>query len=400
MKYEVSREILDKYADLLVNFGLGKNKGIKKGDVVYIQVPECAKPMLVALRRAVLKAGGNPLVDYAPDGVAREFYEIASDQQIKFFPSKLLRGRTDEIDHIITIAADADMHELEGVSAHKLMIRQAAFRPYFEWRNEKENAGKLSWTLALYGTEAMAKEAGLSLEEYWSQIKKACFLNEASPIKKWKETFAEMNRIKKRLDNLKIEKVNIIGEGTDLYVELGDGRRWLGATGANLPSFELYISPDCRKTNGKIKFDMPLYRYGNLIEGIEIEFRNGKVVRASAKKGEKILKEMLGVKNANMIGEFSLTDTRFSKIDKFMADTLFDENFGGKFGNSHIAFGNAYRDAYTGNPAKISEAKWKKLGYNKCAIHTDIVNGMPKEVYAYLKNGQKMLIYKNGHFLV
>jgi aminopeptidase len=400
MVYEVSREILDKYADVLINFGLGEGKGAKKGEVVYIQCPECAKPFLISLRRAVLKAGAIPIIDYSPDNIAREYYELASDEQIKFFPAKLLRGRVDEIDHVVSIAADSDIHELEGVSPHKLMLRQAAFRPYMEWRNEKENAGKLTWTLAMYGTEAMAKEAKMSLEQYWAEIRRVCFLDEANPVKKWKEVFGEIIALRKRLDALKIEKVHVIAEGIDFYAGIGKGRRWLGGTGANIPSFEVYISPDCRKTNGKISFDMPLYRYGNVIEGIELEFRNGKVVGVKASKGEKVLREMIGVKGANMIGEFSLTDTRFSKIDKFMAETLFDENFGGKFGNMHIALGNAYRDSYPGNPASLSEGKWKKLGYNKSVIHTDIFNISPKEVIATLPNGQEKTIYKDGHFLV
>ena len=177
MNYQPSKEILDKYASVLVNYGLNGCKGIKKGDVVFLQVPECAKPMLFALRKAVLKSGGYPIIQYIPDGFSREFYEIASDDQLTFFPAKLLRGRIDQIDHIISIEAEENPTELKGIDPKKIMKSSKAFKPYMEWRTKKENEGKFTWTLALYGTEAMAKEAGLNLEEYWEQIIKACYLD-------------------------------------------------------------------------------------------------------------------------------------------------------------------------------------------------------------------------------
>jgi len=118
------------------------------------------------------------------------------------------------------------------------------------------------------------------------------------------------------------------------------------------------------------------------------------------KSGENILKEMIKVENADKIGEFSLTDIKFSKINRFMAETLFDENIGGSYGNSHIALGNAYKDSYTGNPAKVSKAKWKEMGYNESAIHTDIISTENKEITAFLEDGSRKVIYRNGHFLV
>ncbi|MEI7424763.1 MAG: aminopeptidase [Candidatus Staskawiczbacteria bacterium] len=97
----------------------------------------------------------------------------------------------------------------------------------------------------------------------------------------------------------------------------------------------------------------------HLIEDIYLEFKNGKVIKATAKKGEKVLKHMIANKNADMVGEFSLTDSRLSKITKFMAETLFDENVGGKYGNTHIALGNAFKDSYSGNPNKVTKKQWE-----------------------------------------
>ncbi len=91
---------------------------------------------------------------------------------------------------------------------------------------------------------------------------------------------------------------------------------------------------------------------------------------------------------ASRVGEFSLTDRRFSRIDRFMADTLFDENFGGNHGNSHIAVGSSYTDSYTGNQADMTKALKKKLGFNDSALHWDLVNTEPKTVTAHLNSGK------------
>ncbi|MEK6848049.1 MAG: aminopeptidase, partial [Nanoarchaeota archaeon] len=312
MAYILDSKILEKYASVLVNFALNGGKGIKKGEVVLLEVPECAKPILIPLQKAVLKAGGHYVTNYLPDETARHFYELAEEHHLDFFPAKLLKGRVDEIDHSIWIIAEVNKKELEGVSPEKIMRRNKAFKQYKDWRNEKENAGKFSWTLGMYGTDAMAKEAGASIEEYWEQIINACYLDKENPIEEWKKASTEINRILDKLHSMKIDKINIKADKTDLTIKIGKNRKWLGGRGCNIPSFEVFITPDCRYAEGHIEFDQPLYRYGNLITGIKLEFKEGKVVRFSAKSGESILKEMIAVAGADKIGEFSLTDKRLS----------------------------------------------------------------------------------------
>ena len=146
--------------------------------------------------------------------------------------------------------------------------------------------------------------------------------------------------------------MHVQGEDVDLHVSLGEQRRWLGGRGRNIPSFELFTSPDWRGTEGWIYCNQPLYRYGNLVKGIRLEFVDGRVVKASAEENEPVLTEMIATEGADRIGEFSLTDRRLSRITRFMAHTLYDENVGGRFGNTHIALGRSYQDAYDGDPAR------------------------------------------------
>ncbi|MCJ7772408.1 MAG: aminopeptidase, partial [Desulfobacterales bacterium] len=98
------------------------------------------------------------------------------------------------------------------------------------------------------------------------------------------------------------------------------------------------------------------------------------------------------------VGEFSLTDKRFSRINRFMANTLYDENYGGRHGNCHLAVGDSYSDTYNGNPAELTKEIKKELGFNDSALHWDLVNTEKKTVTAYLKSGKRVLIYENGMF--
>jgi aminopeptidase len=406
--YIPSKKILENYAKVLVNFALGSGKGVQKGETIYLTVNEYAKPMYVELYKAIIKRGGNVITNYIPDdketydksnsNVSRLFYELASDAQINYFPSKYLKGLIDEIDHSIYIISDTNKHVLKGIDPKKIMARGKAFKPYMNWRNEKENHGKFTWTLALYGTPAMAKEAKMSLKEYWGQIIKACFLDKKDPIAEWRKVFKMVGKAEDMLNKMPIEKLHVKGPDADLWVKLGEKKKWMGGSGRNIPSFEIFTSPDWRGTNGWIRFSEPLYRYGNLITGIELWFKDGKVIKSKATQNEKVLKQMIATENADKIGEYSLTDKRFSRITKFMAETLFDENVGGKYGNTHLALGNAYHDCYSGDPAQMTEEDWEELGFNSSSVHTDIVSTTPRTVTAYMKDGTEKVIYKDGLF--
>lgn len=403
--YTPPQKILERYADVLVNFALNGGKGIRKGEVVHLVAYEAAKPLFREIKKKILLAGGHIIPDYRPDSgdrfpFDRDFFELAKPHQLKFFPRKYARGLINQIDHSIFVISEVDMHELEGISPKKIMQRGLAWKPYMDWRQNKENVGKYSWTIGLYGTSSMAKEAGLKEREYWGQIIKACFLDKRDPIEEWKKVYKKIEKTRRFLNSLSIEKLHVKGPDADLWVHMGRERRWVGGSGRNIPSFELFTSPDWRGTSGWICFNQPLYRYGVLIEGAELWFENGRVVRSKARKNENVLKEMIATENADKIGEYSLTDKRFSRITKFMANTLYDENMGGANGNTHLALGKSYHDCYTGDPGTVSADDWERLGFNDSSVHTDIISTAPRIVTAYLKNGKKQIIYRNGMFKV
>ncbi len=403
MAYIPPKKILKNYAKVLVNFAAGKGEGIKKGETVLVQTSEIAKPLLAELAKEIWEKGGNIVLRYSPSNDTvfsfnREFYIRASEDQLTFFPEKLMKGQIDSIDHLISISAETNMHALRGIDPKKFMLSGKAMKQYTDWCFEKENRGKFSWTVGLYGTEAMALEARMSQEEYWEQIAHACYLDKKDPIKEWKKVSKQIENYQKKLTDLKIERVHVVGTDVDLWITIGKQRKWVSGGGANIPSFEIFTSPDWRGTNGWILFNQPLYRYGNLIEGIKLQFSDGKVVKSSATKNEKVLKAMIATDGADKIGEFSLTDNRFSRITKFMAQTLYDENIGGTNGNTHIALGNAYPECFAGDPVKLGKRGFEKLGFNTSSVHTDIISTSPRTVTAILQNGEEKVIYRNGQF--
>lgn len=281
------------------------------------------------------------------------------------------------------------------------MLSQKSAKPVMEWFDVKENNGKYTWTLALYGTRAMAQEAGLTTREYWKQIIKACYLDRSDPIEHWRRSEREIKRIAAKLSSLKIEEVHVLGSDVDLKLKIGSSRRWLGGSGRNIPSFEVFTSPDWRGTEGWIRFNQPLYRYGSMVKGIELHFSKGRVVKSAASQNQDLLKEMLSAdEGASQVGEFSLTDKRLSRITKFMAQTLFDENIGGRYGNTHIAVGRAYRDAYVKGTKGIKPSEFVKAGFNQSSIHTDMISTTNRKVTALLPDGSQKIIYQDGQFTI
>lgn len=405
--YTPSDELLAKYAELLVKFGLQTRAGkqLAKGSVVQFTVPEVAKPLYYHLQIAILKAGYQPLGQFLPSNddkykFDQSVFEHANKAQLEFFADKYYRGMIDQIDAFIYIIADTDPQSLKDVDPKKIMKRGLAMKPAKDWRFQKIDAGKMSWTIGLYGTDAGAKEAGMSTRAYWNQIISACYLDSPDPVKEWNQINKTVQKTAKTLTDLQIKSVHMVGVDVDLHVGIGKDRAWRAGGGNNVPSYEVFTSPNFREVNGWIRFNQPLFRYGAKIEGIELHFKEGKVVKAKAEKNEKLLKAMIKNVGGNQVGEYSLTDARLSRITTFMAETLYDENVGGKYGNSHIALGSAYRDCYVGDPTKVTDKQWEKLGYNDSVVHSDIVTTTDRTVTATLYDGTEKVIYEKGQFTI
>jgi len=391
---------LEKYADVLI-WGLetARHKPFKQHDTILLRYEIPGLPLAEAVYRKLLEKKWNVIPRALTTPVMEKDYFNLSDKAMRTFVGTWDKNLYENLNGNIFISAPSSLTHLRDVEPKRMnevAIARKSLKRIIESRDEK---GLFGWTLCTYPTDELAKQAKLSLKEYTAQIEKACFLNTKDPVGTWKEIFNNSMEIKKWLNSLAIESLHMESKSCDLVITPGEKRKFIGISGHNIPSFEIFTSPDWRGTEGRFFADQPSFRSGNYVSAVALEFKKGKVISSKAGSGEKFLREMLAMdQGARQVGEFSLTDRRFSKIDTFMADTLFDENFGGKHGNSHIAVGSSYSDTFTGNPATLTETMKKNLGFNDSAHHWDLVNTEDKTVRAHLKGGKTIILYEKGMF--
>ncbi|MCX5783203.1 MAG: aminopeptidase [Elusimicrobia bacterium] len=391
---------LEKYADVLI-WALAKARTAKINpyDNVLVRYESPATALAEITHRKLIQKKLNPIMRLiSGPTIEKDFLRHSDDKQLKFVPGGE-KELYSSLNGLIVMYAPQSLTHLKSIDPQKIALPALAQKFIRDIRNGREAQGKFSWTLCVYPTQCLANQAGMSFSDYVKQVEKACFLNEANPVKKWEEVYKNAQEVKKWLFSLKIDSLRVESASIDLEVGLGEQRKFLGMSGHNIPSFETFTSPDWRKVRGTYYADQLSYRSGNLVQGVKLVFKNGEAVKVSAKQGEKFtIATTKTDEGAKRVGEFSLTDRRFSRIDKFMAHALYDENYGGKFGNCHIALGASYADTYAGNVNKLTTELKKSLGFNQSAVHWDLVNTENKRVTATLKNGKKMLIYEGGEF--
>ena len=220
--YQPSQELLRKYASVLVDFALNDGRGIKKNDVVFLTTQVPGLPLAKEVYRSIIKSGGFPVVQIIEDDFKLMHLLEGTDDQISFFPEKYYRGIVDTADHSVRILADRDPLYLAQADARKVILQGRSTKPYREWLDAKEDAGNFTWTLCLYGTEGLAKEAGLTIREYWGQIERACFLLDPDPIATWRRVNNELHRIIDELNALPIVTIRVESKETTFRSGSGD----------------------------------------------------------------------------------------------------------------------------------------------------------------------------------
>ncbi len=281
---------------------------------------------------------------------------MATDEQLDFFAEHYWRGVMDQADHLVGLISEADPHALRrSRPGSGSCAGSQSFLPVIAWQQAKEGEGRFTWTAALYGTEAMAAEARMPIEEYWQQIIAACYLDEPDLLDRWREVNDQIASHCEALNSLAIDRLHVEGENADLWLTLGERRKWIGGGGRNIPSFEVFTTPDWRGTEGWIRFTEPLYVYGSLITGIELEFRDGRVVVLPGKRerepaqgddrhrgrrpvGRVLAHRLTPLPDHSVHGQYALRRERRRP-----------------FGNTHLALGLGLRHTYDGDPSQVSE---------------------------------------------
>jgi aminopeptidase len=255
-------------------------------------------------------------------------------------------------------------------------MRQASRVDIVELRMKREAEGKFRWTGLPYPGRAEAQEAEMALEEYEDFVYGGCLVDGDDPVSEWKKVREEQQRLCDYLN--KAKKIRLVGEDTDLTYSV-DGRKWINCCGEkNMPDGEVFTAPVENSVDGAVRFTFPGLFYGKEIEDIRLAFEDGRVVRASAAKGDDLLQQILKIEGADRLGEAAF-GTNYG-ISKFTKNMLFDEKMGGTV---HMALGF--------NP--IPETG----GLNKSTVHWDILKDMRKDSEIYADDE---LIYKDGKFTI
>ena len=361
---------LNKLARLLVQYSVQ----VKPGEKVFIQCEDVAIPYMVEVAKEAIKAGGKVETVVSVPEVKQQLYRYGNEEQLNE-PSSIFQLIVDKADVYLTAWGTKNTRANSNVEAEKL---QRSIRANTEARKEfsrKMGTGEIRWCGTQYPTQADAQEAGMSLEEYQDFVYGAGLLDAEDPVAQWKSISREQERWIKYLDGK--EELHIVSQGTDLKVRVA-GRKWINCDGtANFPDGEIFTAPVEDGINGHITFSFPGIYMGKEIEGIYLEIEQGKVIKATATKGEDLLHALLETdEGARYFGEVAI-GTNYG-IQKFTRNMLFDEKIGGTI---HLAIGDSYQESG---------------GLNRSAIHWDMLCDMRTggRIYA---DGE--LFYQDGKFI-
>ncbi len=362
---------INQIAKVLVQYSLGVQPGWR---VMIRSWPE-GEPLVREVYREVLRSGGYPVVSLTFRNAEEVFYKEASDEQLRRVPP-LGRWVAETFEATVTILAESNTRQLMHVDPKRMAIHRQARQETMRLFLDRAARGELHWVLTLFPTNAYAQDADMSLAEFSEFVFNAALPDPEDPIGYWKRVRQYQARVVDWLSSR--DEIHVVAPGTDLRVRT-QGRVWISADGKeNFPDGEIFTAPVDDSVEGHITYSYPAVYNGREVEGVELWFERGEVVKATARKGEDFLLEMLATdEGARRVGEFAIGLNR--GIRTFTRNILFDEKI---HGTIHMALGKAYPECG---------------GKNESAIHWDMVCDLRHEGKMYA-DGE--LFYENGEFVI
>jgi aminopeptidase len=400
-------ERLERYARLAVE--VGSNVG--EGQVVWVSaLPEHA-PLARAIARIAYERGAHYVdVDYADQHVRRARIEHAPEDSLGWTPPWMLA----KVDHLarehgalIQLVGDPEpelLADLDGARVGKTRSKEFAER-YVKATNQR----LINWAIVAYPNDGWARTVfgEPDVERLWDAVASATRLDEPDPVEAWRAHIDKLVQRANLLNERAFDSIRFRGPGTDLTVGLIAGASWCTALEetvdgrkhvVNMPTEEVFTSPDRRRTQGTVRSTKPLALAGNIVRDLEVRFEGGRAVEVSASSGADLIREQLRQdENACLLGEVALVDgdSRVGRSGLVFLNTLFDEN-----ASCHIAYGAGILDAIPGGDAK-SEAELDQLGFNTSTIHTDFMIGGPEiEVDGIEAGGTAVPILRDDAWLL
>jgi aminopeptidase len=363
---------VDNFARILVDYSMK----VKPGERVGIYTAMAAEPLVQALYALILERGAYPHALFDFTDQEEILFAHANQDQLEYVPL-LHKMVFEQFDVLIKARAEPNPRALKNVGPARQAIHQRSRSALIEAQMRRGADGSLRWMSTMFPTQGYAMEAGMGFQEYQDFFYRACHADQEAgdPVAFWKDVERSQQRIIQRLDGH--DRVELRGPNVDLSLSIKD-RTFINACGThNLPDGEVYTGPVEESVNGWVRFTYPAIFQGNVVEGVELKFENGRVVSASARQQEAYLLAMLDTDpGARYLGEFAI-GTNY-EVDRFTHSILFDEKIGGSF---HMALGAGYPE--TGS-------------HNRSLIHWDMICDLRQDSEILL-DGE--VIYRNGNFV-
>jgi aminopeptidase len=395
----MNEAVIDRYASLAVGFGAN----VQPGQIVTVTAELGREAMARAVAAHAYAAGARHVeVTYTDSFVRRARIEHGRDDTIGFAPTwqiERIRGMGDQRVAQITIAGGIDPRATEGLDPDRLGKDQPPTREeYLRLVVER----LINWTIVAMPTEAWATRVhpdlppDQALERLWEQVIHVCRLDEDDPVAAWNSRMTRLLEVASRLTDRRFSAIGFRGPGTDLTIGLLPSSRWLAANfhtadglehHPNLPSEEIFTTPDPERVDGEVTSTMPLEIEGTIVRGLRVRFENGRAVSIDADEGAELLRARAERdEGASRLGEVALVDGegRIGPLGTIFYNTLFDENAA-----SHIALGLAYAFAV--------DDETDKKRVNTSSIHIDFMIGSPEmEVDGITAEGQRVPVLRGG----
>lgn len=325
-----------------------------------------ATPLVKALVREVYRIGAIPFVELHSNVIDREMLMGATEEQYKLL-AEVDAIKMQQMDAYIGIGCNDNTAEMADVPSDRMDMYGAVYsKPvHHDIRLKKK------WVVLRYPNNSLAQSAGTSLDAFEDFYFNVCNL--------------DYSKMSKAMDNLvelmnKTDKVRLVGEGTDLSFSIKDIPAIKCAGEMNIPDGEVYTAPVKDSVNGVISYNTPTEYQGVSYDSVKLEFKDGKIINASANDTERINKVFDTDEGARFVGEFAIGVNPY--ITKAMKNILFDEKI---MGSIHFTPGNAYDDADNGN---------------RSAIHWDLVMIQTPEYGGGEIYFDDVLIRKDGLFVL
>jgi aminopeptidase len=344
-------------------------------------------PFVRALTRAAYERGARYVdIWYEDEQVRRAMLDGAADDVIGWTPPWVLTRlhAFDERGALLLLRGHPDPHLFDDVDGRLLAraCRTEETKLAFKQIDER----LVNWTIVGYPTEGWAREVfgEPDVKRLWEAIAHAVRLDEPDPVAAWREHIDRLLERARLLNERRFDALRLRGPGTDLTVGLHAGGRWQSAheTTAwgrthvpNLPTEEVFTTPDARRTEGKVRATRPLLTEGALVEGLELSFERGRVVAVDAESGADVVRGQVAADSGSgTLGEVALVDgsSRVGELGLVFYDTLFDEN-----ATSHVAYGAGFAGLVEGAAGR-SEEELTAMGISQSALHVDFMIGGPE----------------------